>query len=169
MQARPWQRLGAGVLVLLFAGCGAPADEDPDTEGAADPSGRAEVLAELEAYYTDFSARDWEVFSDHFWPGATITTVWQPPEEASERVVVQTIPEFVARAPEGPGSREIFEETMQGAEVRVTGDLAQAWARYSARFGDPGEVMEWEGTDAFTLMKHDGRWRIVSLAFAGDG
>jgi hypothetical protein len=25
--------------------------------------------------------------------------------------------------------------------------------------------MQWQGIDAFTLMKHEGRWRIVSVAF----
>ncbi|MBW3554544.1 MAG: nuclear transport factor 2 family protein [Gemmatimonadetes bacterium] len=50
--------------------------------------------------------------------------------------------------------------------VTIEGPLAQAWARYEARFGDPGDVAEWSGIDAFTLMKHDGRWRIVSLAYA---
>jgi len=39
------------------------------------------------------------------------------------------------------------------------------WARYTARFGDPGSVRTWKGIDAFTLMRHEGRWRIVSLAY----
>lgn len=155
-----------GTVVVLVAACG------PDGGGERSRSAeaaRTEIRAELEAYYVDFSARDWPAFSDHFWPGGTITTVWRPPEEEGERVVVTSIPDFVDQAPQGPGSREIFEEELLSAEIRVTGNLAQAWARYSARFGDPGDVAEWEGTDAFTLMRHDGRWRIVSLAFAGDG
>jgi hypothetical protein len=35
----------------------------------------------------------------------------------------------------------------------------------TARFGDSTDVATWRGIDAFTLMKHDGRWRIVSLAY----
>lgn len=158
------KRLGAialGVAVACIFTPGAAGGQ-----GAPGDSLRNEVLAELERYYADFSARDWDRFSSHFWPGATITTVWQPPGEEEDRVVVTPVPEFVARAPEGPGSREIFEERMLEAEVRVSGGLAQAWARYRARFGDPGEVSEWDGTDAFTLLKHDGRWKIVSLVFA---
>ena len=131
-------------------------------------SARDEVLEELRQYYADFSERDWERFSSHFWEGATLTTVYQPAGESVPRVVVTSVPDFVAQAPQGPGSKSIFEEKMQEAEVRVTGNLAQAWASYSARFGDPGEVMEWTGVDAFTLMKHEGRWRIVSLAYAAD-
>lgn len=155
------------VILVLAVACGG-SDAGADGAAAAPDSVRAEIVAELEAYYGDFSARDWEAFSSHFWPGATITTVWRPPGEEGERVVVTPVPEFVERAPEGPGSREIFEERMEGAELRVSGPLAQAWARYSARFGDPGAIAEWRGTDAFTLMKHDGRWKIVSLVFAAD-
>jgi hypothetical protein len=127
-----------------------------------------EVLSEVQQYYRDFSDRDWEVFADHFWEGATITTVWQPPGEDAARVVVTSLPEFVAKAPEGPGSKSIFEETLGGAEVLVFQNLAVVWAEYAARFGEPGEIMEWSGIDAITLMKHEGRWKIVSLAFSAE-
>lgn len=128
----------------------------------------AAVLEELEGYYRDFSARDWTAFADHFWPGADISTIWQPPGEDSLRVVVTSIPDFVARAPEGPGSRPIFEERLVEARIVTFGPLAQAWVRYHARFGDPGALAEWGGMDAFTLLRYGGRWRIVELAFAGD-
>lgn len=154
------RRLPAVLLLAVLAAASAG--------GATPIAAEGEIRAELERYYADFSARDWEKFADHFWPGATITTVWAPPGESAPRVVVTSIPDFVAKAPEGPGSKPIFEEKMTGAEVRVQGNLAQVWARYEARFGEPGQVTEWSGTDAFTLMKHGGRWKIVALAFTGD-
>jgi hypothetical protein len=123
------------------------------------------VLTELRSYYRDLSARDWTAFAEHFWPGATIATRWQQAGEDSVRVWTTTVPEFVAAAPAGPDSRAIFEETMLDARIRLSGDLAQAWVGYRVRFGDPGEVAEWEGIDAFTLLQHGGRWRIVSLAY----
>ena len=113
--------------------------------------------------------RDWTRFQDHFWPGATLTTVWAPDPEEGERVVVTTIPDFVAQAPLGPGSREVFEERMVSARLEIAGGLAQAWVRYDARFGDPGAIVEWSGIDAFNLIRHQGQWRIVSLAYAADG
>jgi hypothetical protein len=128
----------------------------------------AAVVDELEAYYRDLSARDWDAFAGHFWPGADISTIWQPSGEDSARVVITSIPEFVRQAPQGPGSRAIFEERMIDARVVTFRDLAQAWVRYRARFGDPGEVSEWEGMDAFTLLRHGGRWGIVELVFVGD-
>ena len=54
------------------------------------------------------------------------------------------------------------------AQIVVEGGLAQAWVRYDAQFGDPGDIAEWSGLDAFTLMRHQGRWRITSLAYQSD-
>ncbi len=119
----------------------------------------------LESYYAAFSDRDWPRFAEHFWPGATMATIWTPAGEDEDRVVVVSVPDFVAQTPSGPDSREIFEERMVSARIEAEGDLAQAWTEYAARFGDPGDVIEWRGLDAFTLMRHGGRWKIVSLAY----
>lgn len=179
------ERLLLLALGMTLPGChGRAASPPPATEPAMPAAGdtparetansavRQDIIAELEAYYADLSGRDWNAFATHFWSGATLTTVWQPPDEEAPHVVITSLDEFIEQAPSGPGSREIFEERMLGAEVRVQGDLAHVWARYTARFGDPGDVAEWEGIDAFTLMRHDGRWRIVALAYTvlqGDG
>ncbi len=125
----------------------------------------AEVRAVLLRYYADLNARDWRAFRTHFWPHGTMATVWQPP--GAPRTTVEAIPvdTFIARAPQGPDSKPIFEERMTGVVVRSQGNLAQAWATYTARFGDPGNVATWEGIDAFTLLRHEGVWRIVSLSY----
>lgn len=134
--------------------------------GAADS--QASVLSELRSYYSDFSVRDWEAFGGHFWPGATLTTVWQPPGEPASKVVATTVPAFVQQAPAGPGSKPIFEEKLLGADIRVHKNLAHAWARYAVRFGDSSSVATWRGIDAITLLWHDGRWRIVALAYTDE-
>lgn len=136
----------------------------PPNPSAAD----APVRARLEQYYEDFSARDWEAFASHFWPGAAIATAWQPIGEERVRVVHTTVEEFIADAPNGPDSREIFAEWMEEATIRVAGDLAHAWVRFGARFGDPGEVDEWTGVDAISLLRVDGVWKIATLVFASD-
>jgi hypothetical protein len=151
-------------LALLLAGCTVRRAEPPRGTGSS-IGAEAEVRAELERYYGDFSARNWAAFADHFWPGATLTTVWQPPGQPGPMVEVQTVPGFVAKAPEGPGSKPIFEERMTQVEIKVHRNLAQAWARYEARFGDSTKVASWRGIDAITLLRHQDRWRIVSLAF----
>jgi hypothetical protein len=162
---RPVMRaLTLGALVLMSA-CSLERHEPPPSSGEAI---RLEVENQLRRYYADFSARDWTAFASHFWPGAIITTAWQPPGEPDLRVDVQTVPAFVERAPEGPGSKAVFSEEMMSADIRVSGGLAQAWVRYRAQLGDLGAVAEWEGTDAFSLLAVDGQWKIVSLTFAAD-
>jgi hypothetical protein len=162
--------------LLAVAGCAAPEDAaGPSLPGGlvrlaevAPDSAEAGVLAELDGLYADLSDRDWDAFADHFWPGATMTTLWQPPGELSPRVVVSTVPDFVKQAPAGPGSREIFEERMVDADVRVHGPMAHVWSRFDARFGDPGSIVEWQGIDAFTLFEHGGRWKVVSVSYVAD-
>jgi hypothetical protein len=130
---------------------------------------RSEVLQQLDRYYRDFSARNWEAVATHFWPGATITTITTvggPQGGASRRVVTTSVADFIAGAVEGPETPPLFEERMSRAEVRVEGPIALVWATYRASFGKRGSVEQWTGTDAFTLVKHDGRWGIVSLTFA---
>lgn len=129
------------------------------------PERRAEILAFIEAYYAAMSDRDWEAYAAFFEPGATIATLLHEPGQPRPEVLVHTIEEFVEQAPSGPGSREIFEERMEAATVLALGELAVVWARYTARFGDPGDVTTWRGVDAFSLLRVDGRWRIVSLTF----
>lgn len=164
MERRFWRQYFLTLTIAgLASGCG-----DRAQTGEADPAERGAVEQRLEDYYRDFSARDWAAFADHFWPGADITTVWQLPGEDTAGVVVTTIEEFVEQAPQGPGSREVFEEWMIAADIRLFKNLAQAWVRYGARFGDPGDIDEWEGIDAITLLKHGGTWKIVTLVFTSD-
>lgn len=159
-------RIHLGALLSSLLLLGTACTQQPADRQAAGRVSEA-VLQELDAYYRDFSARDWEAFASHFWPGANITTAWQPPGADSVIVIAQSVADFIAQAPQGPGSREIFEEWMIEADVKVFRNLAQAWVRYGARFGDPGDIMEWEGTDAFTLMEVGGGWKISALVFTG--
>ncbi|MCB9899081.1 MAG: hypothetical protein H6825_13830 [Planctomycetes bacterium] len=187
--ARPW--IGAGLslagmaraaCVALLAGVvvGCAAEPPVPAGGEAlgvqavrladvvDGSPEADVVAEIRSLYADLSTRDWDAFAEHFWEGATLTAVWQPHVEDAPRVVVTTVPDFVRQAPDGPGSREIFEERMLDADLRVDRDHAHVWSRFFTRFGDPGRVMEWTGVDAFTLVRHDGRWRVVGVCYVAD-
>lgn len=173
---RPGAVTAAGALALAITAACAPTP-DAAAVGAAETglttvraaaapdSVRDQVMAVVEQYYSDLSAREWEYVQGHFWPGATLTTVWQPPGEPGPRVVMTTIEDFIAQAPDGPGSRAIFSEAMTSADVRGNADVAQVWATYDARFGDPDDLQEWSGVDAFTLIRFDGRWRISSIAY----
>ena len=159
--------LAAVLIALTCAGCASRAPAVAWSPGDPPlPAPEQAVLEEIQAYYDDFSARDWEAYAAHFWPGATLVTVWQPEGEPHPRVVATSVPDFVAKAPEGPDAASVFAEWMTGARLRVDEHgLAQAWVDYDAHFGEPGELHEWAGVDAFTLLHHEGRWRIVSIAY----
>lgn len=163
--AGPRRSIGLALLALAcflsLVACGATR-----SPSLGSPERQSEVLAAVEAYYRDLSARDWEAFASHFWPDARLTTIWQAQGAEAPTVFSTDVPEFVRRAPEGPDSASIFEEHLVEAEVLVTANLAVVWATYEAAFGEPGELQRWSGVDAITLMEHEGRWAITSIAFA---
>jgi hypothetical protein len=128
----------------------------------------AAVEARLRKYYEDMSNRDWEKYRSHFWEGGTITTAWQQPGDSAVTVDVTTIDDFVKETPGGPDSKPIFEERMQSSKIRMQGNIAEAWVEYKARFGTADSLMQWTGTDVFTLLKSKGEWKIVSLVFESD-
>lgn len=147
----------ASYVLLLLVGCAAPSPAPREPE----------LRAAVEAWYRDLSARDWDALLAHFHPGAVLATRWTPPGAPGPELMAVSPAEFVAQAHLGPGSQPVFEEWPVGLELRRAGDLGQAWVRYRVRFGAPGALAEWEGADAMTWLLHDGRWRMVALAWGG--
>ncbi|HKJ92350.1 MAG TPA: DUF4440 domain-containing protein, partial [Longimicrobiales bacterium] len=145
----------------------AKAPAHPGPPPAQGPVDRRAVLARLDRYYSDLSSRAWSAFTGHFWPGATLTTVYQPADEHAPRVVTTSVPAFVAQATEQASSRTL-RERMVDADVVVMGNIAQVRAHYEAHVRGRDGTHVWRGTDAFTLMKHGGEWRIVSLAYTAN-
>ncbi len=159
------------IMAALLGGC--VVDDQPSPRrGPAAPRAavdqhklRGEVLQELDRYYKNFSARNWDAVASHFWPGATITTI---SSGGTRSVIAGSVDEFIESARAEPGGPQLIDERMTNAQVRVEGSLALVWATYQARFGERGNYDESSGTDAFTLIKLDGRWKITSLAFAAE-
>jgi len=153
-------------LTLIVVNLGSAVAQAPNSQaGSRTDSLRAEVVAALEEYYDALSDRDWDRFRRTFWGGGIITALWGGPQGGEPSARTQSVADFIAAAPSGPGSREIFEEQMITAEVDVRGAIANVFVRYRARFGDPGDLSAWEGVDSFVLMKARGEWRIVALTF----
>jgi len=126
-----------------------------------------EVRRALQTFYARLSARDWPVFAESFWPGATVMTTWVPPGAQTPRLDVATVEEFVRRAGEAPERLAVLSGDPVTTDVRTYGDLAQAWVVFRARApraGDSAAVRY--GIDAFQLVRRDDAWRIVGLAFA---
>ena len=126
------------------------------------------IDAMIYSYYNTMSDRNWEAYREFFWDDATLTTIWQKPGETEPSVHVSTIGEFISGTAEGPDSQPVFEEKPVGINIQIRGDLAVAWVSYEAMFGTEDNLMEWSGTDIFTLIRHKGEWKISSLAYASD-
>jgi hypothetical protein len=154
------------LLLTALSGSGCSGNAPPPEAGVAEQDS---IRQNILAYYKDMSDRSWGRYRSHFWDNATITTVWQRPGDSSRRVHVITIDEFIRDTPNGPDSKPVFEETMLGSEVAVTGNLSVVWARYEAKFGSRDSLARWQGTDVFTLLRFGGTWKIVSLVFESDG
>ncbi len=121
----------------------------------------------LNDYYETMSARNWPEYRNFFIDDGILVTIWNPQGNGNE-VYNSTIDEFIALTPQGPDSQPIFEEKMHESEIEVTGGLATAWVKYSAKFGTEENLMEWEGTDLFTLILFEDEWKIVSLAYLSE-
>jgi hypothetical protein len=140
--------------VLLLASCMAPRRHDPGPG--------PEVIAAVELMYDDLSSRRWDALEAHFLPEASL--VFSTPN-GPRRMSPAKFIEMVRKNVEG---KEIFEERMISGEVRAHGDLATVWSRFEGREGTGTEIREWSGVDAFTLVKHEGRWKVALIAVSQD-
>ena len=156
-----------GVFFLLMK-CNSASNHDQNSNDATANVDRNPLEAVLKAYYDDMSDRNWTAYRSHFWKNATITTVWQTPNDSVSRVHVITVDEFIAQTPNGPDSKPIFEERMKSMKVDMQGDLAVVWADYEAKFGTEDSLMTWTGTDLFSMLRQNDEWKIVSLTFEAD-
>ena len=123
------------------------------------------VETRLKEYYERMSERNWKAYEKYFWNGATVTTAWKQPGDTVSTVDVTTIGDFLKETALGPDSQPVFEEKMLNSKITVEKNLCTAWVEYEAKFGKPDSLQQWKGTDVFTLLKHNGEWRIVSLVF----
>lgn len=129
------------------------------------PEETTEVQAFLENYYQTFTDRDWEAYEDLFTDQAVLTTIWQSEEDSVPVLYTNTITQFLEQTEAGPDSQPIFEERMLNSDISVKNGLASAWVDYEAKFGTQESLMEWTGTDLFSLIRHEGRWYIASLSY----
>ena len=155
--------------LLAFAFSVSGCIEQPKVQPESDQHPEeVEIRDFLNQYYQTMSSRQWSAYRGFFWDKATLTTIWATDSTSAPTVQISTIDEFISKTGEGPDSQPIFEESMTSVDIQIKKNLAQAWATYDAKFGNKEELMEWSGMDLFSLMKHEGEWKIVSLAFSSD-
>lgn len=147
----------------------APAVEPPVSHAPAEPivaPQEREVRQLLDAFYRDFAAGDWPRVADHFWPDATLVTIRSPSLGAPPTVVVMRIEDYVAR--QGAGGRAApLKFEMRTQRIETLGSIGSAVAQYDALDPSGAQSQGWQGADMFSLVLHNGEWRIASLVFEG--
>ena len=151
----------AGAAFLAAAMLAAPARAEAPAANAADVESIDSIM---NAVYDVISgpageARDWDRFRSLFIDGARLIP---RSTKAPAGAVILSPEDYVARS--GPVlERDGFFEEEIGRKVDQYGDIAQVFSAYAAkRAADDAEPFM-RGINSFQLMKHDGRWWVVTI------
>ena len=127
----------------------------PWREGAAQSTARDSVLSTIERVLDGMRARDTTGLRAAF--DSTARMIGVPDSSARPRQP-QTVTQFLTQV-STPSPDRAFDERMYDPEVRIEGPIAQVWTYYTFR---EGKTFSHCGTDAVTLMRTGGAWRIVN-------
>jgi hypothetical protein len=117
---------------------------------------KAAVIATVQRLFDALEARDSVAGIATFHSSATVLVVAGSPSIVrltSPAALIGTI----ARDTTGT-----FKERLFDTEVRIDGDLAQLWAYFTVHIG---KVFNRCGTDAMTLVREAGVWKITHASF----
>jgi hypothetical protein len=153
------------ILLLTFCLIQQACEQKRPKESAFAESEKA-IYQLLVDYYQTFSDRNWPEYKSFFIDKATLTTVWQTDSSSNPDIFTSTIDEFLDQTKDGPDSQPVFEEKMVESEIVVKQNLANAWVKYDAKFGSEDNLMTWSGYDLFSLIKHEGEWKIASIVYS---
>ena len=116
------------------------------------------VLATVENLFRGMRTRDTALMRSVFEPGARLTgiRVRQDGSEVLQVISADQFIQFVAKDPRPDWTERAFDP-----KVQIEGTLAQVWAAYDFHFG---QTFSHCGVDAVQLLRHQGKWLIVSIA-----
>lgn len=138
------------VLIVLAGLAMAP------TWALAQDADKAAVVAAVQRLFDALEARDSVAGMATFHPSATLLVVAGTPATVTETTPAALVG-GVARSSAGT-----FKERIYDTEVRIDGDVAQLWAYFTVHIGN---VFNRCGTDAMTLVRVGGDWKISHAAF----
>ncbi len=144
-------RLTVVVVLSTTAGC---TSRKPTFQRI--PSDRAAVIAVANDLFAAMRARDAEAMRALQTPEVAMVRITEDAQPAIHLGSPDAFINAIVNAPAEP------REQMWDPEVRIDGDLATLWAPYEFYLGDRFSHC---GVDAFQLVRVDGSWKIVSIAF----
>ncbi len=131
----------------------------------APPSDLAKIERVMTVLYEsisgkDDSERDWDLSKSLFHPDARVS-----PNAFEDRVRgVMTEEEFQADARPRIAPRAFFEWEVD-RDVRITGEVASIRSHYRAAESAHGEPIIKEGINHLILIREEGQWKIMAIAW----
>ncbi|MCG3137181.1 MAG: hypothetical protein HJJLKODD_01024 [Phycisphaerae bacterium] len=156
------------VIVLLFTGA---ANHEPSADfwqQATQAADQDAVMRTVEQLYSTLSNRQWEALKALFAEGATIATVRSASNDQPEQAEARPAREWIDQYRPVFEGKTTFTEKSLHHEVQTFGTVAQVWSHFEATYTDTEhpEPQFFTGIDAFTLLKVNGQWRILTIAYA---
>lgn len=146
------------ILALALTACVPSLPAPAGAPRGASTSDQAAIVQAAEALFAAMASRDTAALRAMFVPDARIVAVRVAP--GSQPVVRSSaVSDFVASVGRSP---DLLRERMWDPRVEVDGDFASLWAPYEFHLGDRFSHC---GTDAFHLVRAEGRWRFASLTY----
>ncbi|MDO6416379.1 hypothetical protein Q4F19_18480 [Sphingomonas sp. BIUV-7] len=120
---------------------------------------RAAVLAPVEATFAALAAHNGQAILAQTWGtgGATVATEKEDGTRSVRQLSWAQFAEAIKPAP------ETYEEKLGDTILRVDGDIAMVWGRYTFRID--GKVHHC-GIDHFQLTRISGQWKITNLSWS---
>ena len=141
--------LALATLVVLAAPC---------RSLAAQSTARDSVLATVQRTFDLMRSRDTGAMRQLFDSTARLIGV----RDTATVLRPRTVSQFLASVASTPAERA-SDERIFDPEVRIDGPVAQVWTYYTFR---SGTTFSHCGTDAVSLMRSGGSWKIVSLIWS---
>jgi hypothetical protein len=147
------KRITLAALALLALAPAAPLRAQQTTGVQAE----AEVAAVVRRLFDGMRAGDSTVVRSVFHPAARLMTTAVRPD-GQTMVRVDSIDTFVRAV--GTPHEQVWDERIDGLEVRVDGPLATAWMRYTFYAGDR---LSHCGVNAFQLFRAADGWKVIQI------
>jgi hypothetical protein len=136
----------------------APAARPRRAPRAPDPE-RAALMAPINAMLHALETNDGAAILANTLSGGGATVALEG-ENGQRRVRHLGWPEFVRGLP-NDGNR--YTERLTSPQVKIDGDIAFVWARYTVR---RGRAIQHCGTDLFDLVRDAGQWKVVNVTWS---
>ena len=114
------------------------------------------VKATITQMFTGMSKADSTLLKPLFAPGARLQTVQN--KQGTVSVKEDPIAGFIASV--GKAKAGALDERLSGMDIKIDGDMASAWTRYSFYYNGQQSHC---GANAFTLVRIAGNWKIQDI------